>query len=241
MIGSNGSAPSPTRSGQLHERLRGDILTGRLGPGVKLPFAQLVAEYGCSIGSLREVLQRLVESGLVESAAQQGFRVVPVSAEDLLDLTVARLEIEVAAFRHAVADGDLAWEALILSSHHVLEGTPRVGEPGGDRFASPWSIAHTAFHQALLSGCGNRRLRTAAESLRDVAELYRTWSIQHRSRSGRDTAGEHRAILDAALRRDVDQAAALLHSHIELTAHHLVPMLRAACGDPAQAEQARGQ
>lgn len=50
---------------------------------------------------------------------------------------------------------------------------------------------------------------TVAESLRDAAELYRQWSVP--------LAGEHRAILEAVLARDVDAASAALATHIEAT------------------------
>lgn len=63
----------PTRSGMAYERLRGDILAGRLAPETRLPFADLVRQYECSIGVLREALQRLQEQGLVVSEVQQGF------------------------------------------------------------------------------------------------------------------------------------------------------------------------
>ena len=216
-----------TRSGQLYHRLREDILSGCYPPGSKLPFARLTAVYDSSSGSLREVLQRLVETGLVETVAQQGFRVVPLTIDDLQDLTVARLEIELAAFRHAIADGDTSWEAAVLSTHHVLDRTPKTEQPGADRITRSWSIAHTTFHQTLIAGCANRRLRAAAESLRGVAELYRTWSFRYEPDSARDTAEEHRALAGAVIARDPERAVDLLRQHIELTSYHLIPVLEA--------------
>lgn len=57
---------------------------------------------------------------------------------------------------------------------------------------------------------------TIAESLRDAAELYRQWSVPL-GHAHRDIAGEHRAILEAVLARDVDAASAALATHIEAT------------------------
>ena len=217
------AAPTTTRSALLYDRIRADILAGKINPGARLPFAELVSRYNCSIGSLREVLQRLSELGLVESVAQQGFRVVSVSAEDLQDLIEARLEIEVAALIHAIRDGDLAWEAAAVAALHVLEGTPALRSDDPDQFSDAWAVAHTQFHQALLSGCGNRRLLSAAADLRDAAELYRRWSIPFGTDRHRDSAAEHRALLDASVRRDADLAAELLRQHITKTAYTLKP------------------
>ena len=55
--------------------MRSDILSGRLTPGAKLPFAELAARYGGSTSVIREGLTRLVEQGLVQAEPQHGFRV----------------------------------------------------------------------------------------------------------------------------------------------------------------------
>jgi DNA-binding GntR family transcriptional regulator len=80
-----------------------------------------------------------------------------------------------------------------------------------------WAVAHTAFHQTLLEACPNRRLRDFAASLRDASEVYRRWSRHLRSESTRDIPGEHLALLNAALDRDVDTGMTLLADHIRYT------------------------
>jgi DNA-binding GntR family transcriptional regulator len=58
--------------------------------------------------------------------------------------------------------------------------------------------------------------------LRDSAEIYRCWSAQYVGEYDRDVAGEHQRILDAALRRDADEATTALSEHIELTTEILL-------------------
>ena len=101
-----------------------DILAGRLTPGAKLPFAELVARYGGSTSVIREGLARLVEQGLVQAEPQHGFRVVPLSIGDLDDLTTARCELEGLVLRLSIEAGDLEWESGIVAAHHTLERTP---------------------------------------------------------------------------------------------------------------------
>lgn len=213
-----------TRSGAVYEELRRDILAGRLVPGAKLPFAGLVEKYGCSMGSVREALQRLAEQGLVESIAQQGFRVVSVSVDDLIDLTAARCEIEVLALRYAIADGDVAWEGAAVAALHILERIPAFDTEDPSRQSDEWAAAHDTFHLALLSGCKNRRILATAVALRDAAELYRRWSAPLHDRD-RDIRGEHRALLEAAVSREADEAAEVLRSHIQRTTDKLLPAL----------------
>ena len=70
-----------------------------------------------------------------------------------------------------------------------------------------------------------------AASLRDAAEIYRSWShgvslnVEHR-----DFAGEHLRIKDAALDRDASAASALLKEHLQRTADLLLEHL----GNPVE-------
>lgn len=209
------------RTARVYETLRADILAGRIAPGSRLGFANLVDRYECSIGALREALQRLSEQALVTAEPKRGFRVMDISPEDLRDLTEARCEIEVLALRYAIARGDLAWESTVVAAHHRLERTPMYVDDDPDRFTDDWVSAHAAFHQALLDGCSNTRILATATALRDSAELYRQWSAPQHDRH-RDIAAEHQAILNAAVVRDADLAGQLLTSHIQRTTDALL-------------------
>jgi DNA-binding GntR family transcriptional regulator len=215
------STPARATKAGVFDDLRSDILAGRLDPGSKLPFAALVTRFGCSVGAIREALQRLAEQGLVISEWQQGFRVTDISPEDLADLTDARCEIEILALRYAIKNANVEWEAQAMSAHHILDRTPMYDESDPARFSEQWIEAHAAFHDALLLGCPNRRIRTVALSLRESAELYRRWSAPLHDRD-RDIAAEHRAIIDAVVARDVDLASGLLCTHIRRTTNKLL-------------------
>lgn len=214
------SPRSASRTADVYDVLRADILSGRLAPGERLAFAALVERCRSSVGVIREALQRLTEQGLVDSRPQRGFFVVEVSVEDLRDLTVARSEIEVLALRYAITDGDTEWEAQLLAAHHRMAILPHYTDEG-QRFTEGWAVAHTAFHHALLAGCANRRILAAAVSLRDAAELYWRWSAPRFDRD-RDIAREHREILEAAIGRDAERAGDLLTRHICRTTDSLI-------------------
>jgi len=230
-----------TRTEQVYGSLRADILSGRLEPGARLPFADLTDRYGASMGALREALQRLAEQGLVINEPQQGFRVQSLSIDDLRDLTQARCEIEGLALRYSIAHGDLAWESEIVAALYALERTPMNAPPDGDTshadpdaegsgggvlseegglLAEDWAAAHSRLHLALYAACPNQRLKSMASTLRDAAELYRHWSAQ--SKNPRDTNAEHKGIVDAVLARDTEKAVRLLELHLRHTARLLI-------------------
>ncbi|GAB2456602.1 GntR family transcriptional regulator [Jatrophihabitans fulvus] len=199
-------------------RIRGDILAGRYPPGARLSPRALAAEEAVSMSVVREALTRLAEQGLVVAAPQQGFTVVKLDMDDVRDLSALRVLIEGEALRQAVVHADVEYEARVLASHHRLTRTP-TSSPDGERVMSDeWAAAHAQFHAALVSAAPSARLRDLAESLRETAELYRRWSGMARGELGRrDVAGEHRALMQAALDRDAARAVALLTDHIDTT------------------------
>lgn len=210
-----------TRTEQVYSRLRADILSGRLLPGTKLRFADLIDRYDCSTSVVREGLTRLAEQGLVQAEPQHGFHVTPLSQDDLDDLTTARCELEGLVLRMSIEHGDIAWESDVVAAHHSLDRTPMVSDGDEALMNDDWTLAHSRFHQALLSACPSQRLRSMSLSLRDAAELYRRWSLPIGHDDHRDVQGEHRNLMAAALRGDATEAVRLLEEHLRRTTRAL--------------------
>jgi len=203
----------------VHAQMRADILAGVHPPGERLKFAELCERYAASVAVVRESLTRLVEQSLATSEPRIGFRVAPLSLEDLLDVTATRSDIEGLALRYSIERGDVEWESRLVAAHHLLERTPLLTDDGPERVSDEWEAAHAAFHAALLDGCGSPRLLCMTQSLRDASELYRRWS--QTLEKDRDVAAEHRGLLDAALARDADLAVTRLREHFARTAQIL--------------------
>jgi len=211
-----------TRHGQVYLSLRADILSGRVHPGEKLPFAALSERYGFSVGVIREALSRLVEQGLVENLPQQGFRVASVSRENLIHLTQARCEIESLTVKHSIAEGDVNWKAEVVAALFKLNNTPQMDSDEPSMLSEEWVEAHSAFHSIILAGCSNPRLNDICTQLRDSAELYRRWSARLGEQEHRDIPAEHTAIANAVTEGKADLAAKLLSEHISLTSQLLL-------------------
>ena len=215
----------------MFDQLRADVLAGRLAPGSKLKLAVLGERYSASLSVVREALSRLAEQGLVIPHPQRGFSVMPLSPEDLTDLTDTRIDLETLAARRSVERGDLAWETRLVGAHHTLAGTP-AATPDGE-VNEDWITAHRTFHHALVAGCGSPRLQALATGLRDAAELYRIWSTSLTHDTARDIAGEHRELLDLAIARDADGLAAALAAHIQRTTDMLLRYAASEAADRA--------
>lgn len=202
---------------RTYDRLRADIVEGRVAPGQRLRPAGIAEEQAVSLNVVREALNRLTGSRLVLASPQLGFTVATTSAEDLADLTDVRGMLETAALRRSIERGDLAWESELVAAHHRLERTPMLLPDRPGIVSEEWMRVHVDFHAATMSACGSRRLIEMVADLQECASLYRQWS--HRYDGGRrDVAGEHRAIFEAAVARDAGLACARHLDHIGRTA-----------------------
>src|SRR5262244_2907837 len=77
-----------------YRRIRTDIVFGRLKPEQKLRLEGLKEDYGVSVSTLREILNRLAAEGFVLAEGRRGFDVAPVSVDDLKELAELRLLLE---------------------------------------------------------------------------------------------------------------------------------------------------
>ena len=215
---SSTNAPSASRSltSLAFERLRDDILRGRLAPAERLRIQALSEHYQIGPTAIREALSRLTTEGLVQAEDQRGFTVTPVSRDDLIDLTETRIRVEQMALRMAVQHGDVEWESLVLSASHRLARAEQ--QPWTEASLAGWSAAHRQFHDALVVGCGSPWTLRLSRLLFDQSERYRALSARPAKKRKRDVGGEHRALADAALARDADALCKLVDAHFRTTA-----------------------
>lgn len=191
--------------------IRDDILFGRLAPQQRLTLDKLRTVYGVSVSTLREVLSRLAAEGLVSAQGNKGFRVVDVSVQDLIDIAELRRLLEEHALARSFELGGLDWEGRIVSAHHKLAAIERRLILGETTDQELWKRFDWEFHQALISACGSDHLMRAHAAAFDKYLRYQMIAMSFR---GQQAAGEHIALAEAAMARDVTRARTVLADHI---------------------------
>ena len=197
--------------------VRRDILAAQWVPGGKLQPAVLAARYDTSTTVIREALTGLAGDDLVVIKPNRGFFVRDLNLRDLNDITELRCTTEALAVKLSIERGGLTWESSLIAAHHELTRTPRRTKDDPDRINEDWAVAHRAFHAKLLQACACPLMTRLAANLADHTELYRRWAAPSQAAAVRDVEKEHRDILEAALARDADRAAALLRAHYQAT------------------------
>ncbi len=207
--------------------IRIEILDGRLPPGAKLNIKALEERFELSLGAVREALSRLGAEGMVIGESHRGYRVSPVSKNELLDLTRARIELECLCLGQAMRHGDVEWETRIVAAAHRMERLESQASDLEVRSTKTWNDAHGEFHEALVSACPNQWLLRMRQMLYEQSERYRRLSVPL-STDERNVPDEHRQITEAALRRDQASAYQAVEKHLFATAQIILrsPLLQ---------------
>ena len=140
---------------QAFRRLRQDVLAGTFAAGEKLKLDVLQEHYGFSSSPLREALSRLSQEGLIRADERRGFRVSPLSVEDMADITRMRLMLDLEALGASIDAGNDEWEAGIVAAFHRLEKVEKRLGDGPVVLDDDWSE-----HQfACVHGAPRKSLR----------------------------------------------------------------------------------
>lgn len=214
-----------TLAGQAESILQQAIVRSELEPDARLTLPALEERFGIGATPLREGLSRLVAKGLVTVSGNRGFRVAPISRDDLADIVRTRCIIETGALRLCMERRNGDWEDnLVLAAHRLKRVINRSGEfilEGNQEY----DAAHRSFHQALIAGCGSVRLNELQSALYDQAYRYRR--VMHAN--GLDPARAialHQTLADLALGPDADAACKALEQHLNLTLGAFSPEAR---------------
>jgi DNA-binding GntR family transcriptional regulator len=204
--------PQPSTVGEsAYRKIRSDIVFGRLRPGRKLKLDRLKADYGASVSTLREILNRLHSERLVVAEGQKGFEVAPVSIANLREIAALRQLLECRALEQAFCAGDMEWEGRVVAAHHRLARMEERMAQGDRTHTEEWKRYDWQFHQALISACGSRMLIDNHAAVFDKYLRYQMIALSYR---GDIAAGEHALLLECALKRDAVRACEVLTRHV---------------------------
>ena len=144
-----------TQGERAYRRIRADIVFGRLAPAQRLTLDRLREQYETSVGTLREILNRLASEGLVSAEGARGFAVAQVSAQNLEQIASMRQLLECHALRESFEAGDMDWEGRVVAAHHKLAAMEKRMAAGDRSVAETWKQYDWEFHHALISACGS--------------------------------------------------------------------------------------
>ncbi len=202
------AAPEPRLTDKAYQAVKRDILECKLLPGIEVTVRELSARFGIGKVPLREALIMLSQESLLQPIPRSGYRITPVTVQDVQDIFALRLLLEPAAARQAA--GRINPELLTQLNELCKAGY----EPGNRASESAFLRANSEFHVAIANASGNIRLaRVLGQLLEETERLFhlglavrnRTVEMQH----------EHQDLLVAIAAGDAETAARSTIQQIE--------------------------
>ncbi len=189
------------------DRLRRQISIGELAPGTPLRQEALAEELGVSRMPVRDALQKLLAEGLVILHPNRGTFVASLTEEQCAEIFDLRAMIEVDALRRAVPKHTDASRRRLRFIQAELEQTEDTHQ---------WADGDREFHDFLYAPCGRPRTIKIIQMLREAVQRFYLAEMRHSDHS-QGWKKEHRLILKAIDRSDVDAACAALRTHLRET------------------------
>ncbi|MEQ3553458.1 GntR family transcriptional regulator [Pseudonocardia nematodicida] len=194
-------------SAQALTLLRQAVVSGELRPGEIYSASALASELGVSNSPVREAMLALVNDGLMVAVRNRGYRVVPISPEELRDIEELRLMLEVPA----MADLARRLEGADLAPFRKTAEEIVTAAEAGDITA--YLERDREFHLGLLDLHGNDRLVRLVGNLRDQTRLYGLHGLLDEGRL-RASALEHLDIVGAMESGDPEETTRLMTVHL---------------------------
>lgn len=208
---------------QIADKVRADILEGRLSPNEKLPTEEeMAARYGVSRPTVREALKRLSAQNLIRSKRGPGGgnfvneatleQLAPSVTNAAMMLTTlgdipmeqvftARRTLESLCLRLAIEE-DAGGLAARLEEALLVQCDPAISDEA-------FCAADIRFHRLIVDACGNEIIRlamyTVVEALVPVTNMIIT-----RTRRKDEITARHHALIAAIAAKDAAKAEAVL-------------------------------
>jgi DNA-binding GntR family transcriptional regulator len=209
---------------RVYERLKFELLAGRLRPGLFLQEKQLAHSFGVSKTPIREALADLVKERFVKLIPRKGYWVAPIDPQETLEQIELRIVLESAAVE--LAARRITPAQLLGLEKLVLPQAPPGRVPDRDQ-VELYGRSNILFHRSIAVASGNSALVDALT--RVLENLSRAIFLTYYAFPAiEETSGDHAAIVEALRDRDVSRARTLIKRHIDMTR---VRLLRALVGD----------
>ena len=191
------------------ERLRQAIVTGALRPNRRLVESEIAKKLGMSRTPVREALKQLEMQGYLSKLPGGGLVVTDHSPSQIRNLYEIREALETMAIKLACQRA--TQEQIDKAADYHERSIEVINNRDVNRFID----LNSAFHNELLSACGNEQLWSLIQVFRDQffdRRLVKVFSAA----DWRIMIKHHQRLLDAVRQRDVRLAEKAVREHVKI-------------------------
>ncbi len=194
---------------RVYRALRKAILEGEVGPGERIASLVIAEQLGVSRTPVRAALVRLELEGLVNREGGQAARVRALTVDEIEEAYDVAMGIEgtlVYRLAESATDEQLAELAAAV-------GRMESGAESGDKVA--WVDADERFHELLVELSDNSLAWVMMDRVETVIGRVRFLALHANPHGAEESARDHRAVVEAAQRRDPEEARHIHQVHWE--------------------------
>ncbi len=184
------------------ERIRTEIITGRIDLGEQFSEAQLASQMQVSKTPIREALVQLKVEGLVEIHPQRGSFVFELNEDQVRHLCSFRTMIETSALREVMLKDT---SALVADLKNLVSEMKKAEKA---KALQDLAALDMSFHYTFLTHSSNAYLKNAYELV-----WYQLSALRHRSPIS-NAVESHAVLIDAIENGKSSLACKLLAEHI---------------------------
>jgi DNA-binding GntR family transcriptional regulator len=201
------SPSNRSRVQQVRDQLEDDIVNGRMQPGDQVQIEQLMSRFAVSRTPVREALQQLGISGLIEVLPKRGTFVARVGIPELIQMFEVMAELEAMCARLAARRASMGALDEIRAALVACEREAVVED------ANAYYYANELFHSLIYQACVNPFLVQQTLTLKNRLKPYRRLQLRMRNRI-QQSLDEHRQIVRALEQGDAEGAAHAAREHV---------------------------
>lgn len=195
---------------QAYHRLRRLLILQQVREGERLRESFWATKLSVNRTALREAFARLEAEGFVTKGPKTGYFVPALKREDIHEILEVRIILEGGAIERIIAVGHNT-PAHLKGMRVAVEQLERLVR---EEYMLGVAEADRRYHEALIDAAGNKRLATLYQRAPLPIIHPEIISGQQWLARVQQTLDEHRSILDAILRGDVEEAKGQLRTHL---------------------------
>ncbi|MBR6390839.1 MAG: GntR family transcriptional regulator [Lachnospiraceae bacterium] len=200
--------------GRVYNRLREDILSGKLKENEELREISIGEELGVSRTPVREAFRQLELEGLITIIPNKGAFVTGITGKDVKDIYMIRSHLEGLCAR--LACDHITDEQLEEMEENIYLGEFHASKGHMDQMAE----LDNRFHDILYEACDSKMLENLLKDYHQYVLRIRKKTLS--TSRGTVSNEEHRAIMEAIKARDHKQAEKLANKHINNAYQNMV-------------------
>ena len=192
--------PAATNAAAAYVEVKRRILNNEYGAGITVSVQDVSRLLHMSRTPIRDALIRLEKEGLVELVPRQGFRVLPLSPNDMLEVYQILAGLEAMAIHVLTERGVLPEQAgRLMAAVATMESALAADDL--DR----WAEADANFHRTLIDLVNSGRLSQTVDQFWDQTVRARLLTLRLRPKPMQSTKN-HRLLAEAIIAKNTQKA-----------------------------------